>query len=152
MAVVAGDSIASLSTEEFLLRADVGCRNPRDPGSSPIIPHGYNRYAEWHLRTYKETRRAHLAMVPCLMSAQGARHPDSVTYEHPHLSVQDVLASPRIASITNLFECARRTDGGGAILLASERWMEKRNYNGTRVVVLGGGEVPSKEYLFVNFF
>lgn len=45
MAVVAGDAVSSLSTEEFLRRADESCRNPDDPNSSPVIPNGYNRIA-----------------------------------------------------------------------------------------------------------
>ncbi len=51
VAVVAGDAVSSLSTEEFLKRADESCRNPEDPHSSPVIPNGYNRIAEWQCKT-----------------------------------------------------------------------------------------------------
>lgn len=33
--------------------------------------------------------------------------------------------SPAIASMTNLFECARRTDGGAACILASEAYLKE---------------------------
>ncbi len=40
-AVVAGDAVSSMSTEQFLERADQGCRDPDGDLASPVIPHGY---------------------------------------------------------------------------------------------------------------
>jgi hypothetical protein len=52
VAVVAGDAVSSLSTEEFLRRADESCKNPDDPlQRTPVIPNGYNRVAEWQCKT-----------------------------------------------------------------------------------------------------
>ena len=45
VAVVAGDAVSSLDTEEFLKRADQGF-NRSSALASPCIPHGYNRIAE----------------------------------------------------------------------------------------------------------
>lgn len=40
VAVVAGDAISSLPTDEFLRRANAGCYNPDGSLSSPVIPSG----------------------------------------------------------------------------------------------------------------
>jgi hypothetical protein len=52
VALVAGDSVSSLPTEEFLRRADQGCADPDGSLPSPVIPHGYDRIARWHMETY----------------------------------------------------------------------------------------------------
>jgi hypothetical protein len=36
-----------------------------------------------------------------------------------------VLASPAVAPVTTVLECARRADGGAAIVLASSRYLER---------------------------
>lgn len=66
VAVVGGDSVSSLSTEEFLLRADTTCQNPSKSLPSPVIPLQYNRVAEWHMKKYGLERK-HLAMAALLM-------------------------------------------------------------------------------------
>jgi acetyl-CoA acetyltransferase len=90
VAVVAGDAVCSLSTEEFLKRADESCRNPEDPHSSPVIPNGYNRIAEWQCKTYGTTREQ-LAMCAVLMSAQASQHPLSLNYKKKPLTLEQVL-------------------------------------------------------------
>ena len=40
VAVVAGDSISSMSSEEFLKRADAGCLDIEGSLPSPVIPSG----------------------------------------------------------------------------------------------------------------
>ncbi len=99
------------------------------------------RIAEWHLATYPDTTREHLAMVPVLMSYWGTRNPLALSYGKPLLTVRDVLASPRVAPSTTLFECARRTDGGAAFIVASDQWLDRTGYAGKRVSVIGGAEV-----------
>jgi hypothetical protein len=42
VAVVAGDAVSSLPTDEFLKRADAGCFNPDGSIPSPVIPNGKN--------------------------------------------------------------------------------------------------------------
>lgn len=156
VAVVAGDAVSSLDTAEFLRRADQGCSDPSGALSSPVIPNGYGRVAEWQMQTY-DVSREQLAMVSVLMSRQAARHPMAITRQ-PH-TLLDVLSSRAIAPATNLLECARRADGGAALIVASSTFMDLRlghdrlsNKDGFAaarlgpaaasggVVVLGGGE------------
>lgn len=156
VAVVAGDAVSSLPTDEFLRRADQGCQDPSGNLPSPCIPHGYGRIAEWQQKTYGVTREQ-LAMVSVLMSRQATRHPQALT-RRPH-SLGDVLNSRPIATSTNLLECARRADGGAALIVASSLFMDQRLGHdsvssrdgqpsanlgpfaaGGGIVVLGGGE------------
>lgn len=156
VAVVAGDAVSSLATDEFLRRADQGCRDPSGVLPSPCIPNGYGRIAEWQQKTYGVTREQ-LAMVSVLMSRQAHRHPMALT-RRPH-AVDDVLGSRAIAPATRLLECARRADGGAALIVASSMFMDERLGHdqissrtgraspslgpaaaGGGVVVLGGGE------------
>lgn len=138
IAVVAGDAVSSLSTEEFLKRADAGCQDPSGELPSPVIPHGYDRVARWHMQTYGTTREQ-LAMCSVLMSHQAVRHPLALT-KKAH-SLDQVLSSKAVAPVTNILECARRADGGAALILASSRWMERNNISLRQgVSILGGGE------------
>lgn len=50
--VSSGDAVSSLPTEEFLRRADTGCADPDGSLPSPVIPHGYDRVAQWHMNAY----------------------------------------------------------------------------------------------------
>lgn len=144
VAVVAGDAVSSMETAEFLKRADQGCRDPTGALPSPCIPHGYDRITQWVMQKYGVTREQ-FAMVSVLMSRQASRHPLALT-RSPH-SLEDVLNSKQIAPVTNLLECARRADGGAAIILASSSFLESTSRSGlgslARIggaVVLGGGE------------
>lgn len=61
MAVVAGDTVGCIPTEQFLARADATCRPQRGAGAgsdvpSPVIPHLYDRVAQWQMREYGVTR------------------------------------------------------------------------------------------------
>jgi len=115
VAVVAGDAVSSLPKEEFLRRADQTCRDPEGELKSPVIVHAYDRVARWQMDTYGITREQ-LAMCSVLMSRQAHRHPLALT-RTPHALAQ-VLDSPRMAPVTHLLECARRADGGAAIVVA----------------------------------
>ncbi|GBG25209.1 Non-specific lipid-transfer protein [Hondaea fermentalgiana] len=139
--IAAGDAVSSLSTEEFLRRADAGIGCDRLP--SPAIPNGYGLITDWHAKTYGVTREQ-LAKVPCLMSHQASKHPHAITRRR--YTVEEVLESPQITPQLNLLECARRMDGAGAIIVASSRFLEKRgllnkgNHGNGDVVILSGGE------------
>jgi len=141
VAVVAGDSVSSMTTEEFLARADAGIGSETLP--SPVIPHGYSRVSEWHQNMYNVSREQ-LAKVPVLMSHQASRHPHAITKRRYKLD--EVLNSPSITPQLNLLECARRMDGAGSFIVASSRFLEKRGIlnkgNGGHgdCVVLAGGE------------
>ncbi len=143
VAVVAGDAVSSLSREEFLRRADQTCRDPEGELPSPVIPHGYDRVAQWQMRTYGTTREQ-LALCSVLMSRMAARHPDALTRK-PH-TLESVLASAQVAPVTSTLECARRADGGAAIVVASDRFLSQIGHTRPSVIVVGGGEASGPLY------
>lgn len=114
VAVVASDAVLSMDRELFRARADDAVRGSGLP--SPSIPHGYDRIAQWHMRRHGVTREQ-LAMVPAIFSHFSARHPDAMCREP--FTVEAVLASPRVAPVTNVLECARRADGAAALVISS---------------------------------
>eukprot|EP01098_Paradermamoeba_levis_P010987 TRINITY_DN4652_c0_g1_i1.p1 TRINITY_DN4652_c0_g1~~TRINITY_DN4652_c0_g1_i1.p1 ORF type:complete len:402 (-),score=103.02 TRINITY_DN4652_c0_g1_i1:250-1455(-) len=138
VAVVAGDSVLSLPRDEFLKRADQSCSDPEGQLQSPVIPHGYDKVAQWHMEAHGTTREQ-LAMCSALMSHQATRHPMALTKKIS--SVQDVLNSAPVAPVTSTLECARRADGGAAIIVASSHYLARNGFAPEEgVVVLGGGE------------
>ncbi|KAF0686711.1 Aste57867_21553 [Aphanomyces stellatus] len=144
VAVVAGDAVRQLSGEEFLRRADQTCFHPKSGLSSPVIPSGYDRIARYQMDRYGVTREE-LAACSAVMSIMASQHPLALT-KTPR-SIEDVLASPPVASVTNLLECARRADGGAALLVASARFMERKGIpDGTGAVIIGGGEASGPLY------
>jgi len=144
VAVVAGDAVSSLPSDVFLERADAGCRNPDGSSKSPVIPHGYDRIAQWQISTGSVTR-PQLAMASVLMSRQAARHPLALTRKG--LTLQQVLDAQPVGEVTGLLECARRADGGAAIIVASSRFMKENGIPMTKgPVVLSGGEASGPLY------
>lgn len=154
VAVVAGDAVSSLPTEEFLKRADAGCSSShRGENISPVIPLGYDRVAQWQVRNGGVTRQQ-LAMVSVLMSRQALRHPLAMT-KRP-LTLEEVLAAKPIGPMTGLLECARRADGGASLIVASSEYLKHRVAKGTNArlekrfhnspMVLGGGEASGPLY------
>eukprot|EP01084_Bolivina_argentea_P178609 308706_1 len=155
IAIVGGDCVASLPTDKFLESADKGCRNTDDPNQkSPVIPHGYDTYAQYQLNKYAKygLKREHYAMIPVLMSYLGIKHPASLMYNKQPHTLDDVLSSPQIAPVTNLLECARRADGGAAVIVASTGFVknimqQQPDYD---VMILGGGEASGPLYPFMD--
>ncbi|RHY36822.1 hypothetical protein DYB30_005116 [Aphanomyces astaci] len=144
VAVVAGDAVRQLSGEEFLRRADQTCWHPNSGLSSPVIPSGYDRVANYQMKNFGVTREE-LAACSAVMSIMASQHPMALT--RTPRSIEDVLASPPVASVTNLLECARRADGGAALLVASARFMERKGIpTGTGAVIIGGGEASGPLY------
>eukprot|EP01065_Artemidia_motanka_P046147 TRINITY_DN6926_c3_g1_i1.p1 TRINITY_DN6926_c3_g1~~TRINITY_DN6926_c3_g1_i1.p1 ORF type:complete len:427 (+),score=56.74 TRINITY_DN6926_c3_g1_i1:56-1282(+) len=137
--IVAADAVMSLPTEEFLRRADAGCQSPVDPIDSPVIPNGYDRFAQWYMNSGMCSREQ-LAMCSVLMSHQAPKHPKALC-RTPH-TLQQVLDSPPVGKVTTRLECARRADGGGALIVASSRFLERHNIPHWRSapVVMSGGE------------
>lgn len=149
VAIVAGDAVASMPTEEFLRRANEGCSDPSKLQEGPVIPHGYNNIAQWHLARGTVTRNQ-LAMVSVLMSRQAVKHPYALT-RTPH-SLNSVLQSPSIASVTTLLECARRADGAAAVIVASPQFIRDNLAASSdniwySPIILGGGEASGPLYL-----
>ena len=148
VAIVAGDAVASMSTQDFRRDADAGCSNPEGDRSGPVIPLGYNRVAEWMLARGSITREQ-LAMVSVLMSRQAIRHPYALT-RTPH-TLEKVLMSASVASVTTQLECARRADGAAAVIVASADFIEEhRSILPDSLwrcpLILGGGEASGPLY------
>ena len=148
VAVVAGDAVSSLPTDEFLRRADAGCSSSHIGESiSPVIPLGYDRVAQWQFRN-KGVTREQLAMVSVLMSRQALRHPLAIT-RNP-VTLEQVLSAKPIGPMTGLLECARRADGGASLIVASSDYLQHRITKGCNArlerrfhnspYVLSGGE------------
>jgi acetyl-CoA acetyltransferase len=147
VAIVAGDSIASMPTREFLERADVACADPDGGSQSPVIPLSYDRIAKWHMAAYGVDREV-LAMVPVLMSTQAPKHPYALT--RTPLSLNTVLNSKKVGDVTNLLECARRADGAGAVIIASTRFLQEKLQHvlhRPNPVIIGGGEASGPLYV-----
>ena len=153
VAVVGGDTVKQLDAAEFLKRADQTCNNPESELSSPIIPSGYNRYAQYQMSKFDLTREQ-LAMCSSLMSIMASRHPMALT-KKPR-SVEQVLSSQKVASVTSVLECARRADGSAAILVASSQFLAKKGLpSDTGCVIISGGEssgplYPPKRFEDIN--
>ena len=102
----------------------------------------YNVYIYIYIYT---VTREQLAMASVIMSYQAIRHPLALT-KSP-LTLQEVLSAPSIAPCTSLLECARRADGGAAVLVASSQFASKMNMpNRIFPVVIGGGEASGPLY------
>ena len=145
--VVAGDAVGTMDSKKFLAKADSYMSDPNNRTlPSPVVPHGYNRIAEYQMEKYGVTREQ-LAMVSVLMSRQAIRHPLAVT-KVPH-SLEKVLSATPIASSTTLLECARKADGGGAIIVASDEFIQNHNLGATKAqapAVVGVGEASGPLY------
>lgn len=89
--------------------------------------------------------REQLAMTAVLMSYQACRHPLALTKKP--LTLSQVLSSPSIAPCTSLLECARRADGGAAILVASSRFITRMGFDDRPApIIVGGGEASGPLY------
>ncbi|KAI8921509.1 thiolase-like protein [Entophlyctis helioformis] len=144
VALVAGDAVKNLPSDEFLRRADQTCNHPEAALPSPVIPSGYDRIAQYQMKRFGTTREQ-LAMCSALMSIMASRHPAALTKKTRSLS--DVLNSTQVAPVTNVLECARRADGGAAILVASSAFLERRGLpRDMGAVIIGGGEASGPLY------
>eukprot|EP00775_Hariotina_reticulata_P012329 gene12329-12464_t len=161
VAIVAGDTVASVPVAEFLARADGSCRppisddiinqqhsnaTPRPPSPqqqlvpSPVIPNLYDRVARWHMQQYGTTREQ-LAMCASLMTYQASHHPAAL-HRRPRL-LQEVLTSAAVAPVTTKLECAKLANGAAALLVMSasaEAAATSAGGSARAVAVLGGAE------------
>lgn len=151
VAVVAGDSVGSLSLPDFLTKANEGIELP--PGSQvspmqPLVPLFYEMIARWHMRRFGTTREQ-LAMVAVLMSRQAAKNPESqvkipVTFDK-------VLSSPHVGECTSIIECARRSDGAGAVIVVSSDFVKERSsllhQQRRQAILIAGGAEAAQPFL-----
>ncbi|KAH6576237.1 hypothetical protein BASA60_004605 [Batrachochytrium salamandrivorans] len=144
VAVVAGDAVKNLPSHEFLRRADQTCSHPGANLVSPVIPSGYDRMAQYQMHRFGITREQ-LAMCSTLMSIMASRHPYALT-KKPR-TIRDVMESTVVAPVTNALECARRADGGAAVLVASSKFLERKGLSRNMgAVIIGGGEASGPLY------
>lgn len=129
VAIIAGDAIGSMNSSEFLKAADSSCILNSDYSNlkSPIIPNGYNKVAEWYCEKGIISRNQ-LGMVSVLMSINAVNHPFALTKEV--LNLDNVINSnKKVSSVTNIYECAHRTDGAACIIIASEEYLKEKGYD-----------------------
>mmetsp|Transcript_27528 Transcript_27528/g.42985 ORF Transcript_27528/g.42985 Transcript_27528/m.42985 type:complete len:281 (+) Transcript_27528:546-1388(+) len=101
----------------------------------PFIPNSYSHVSQAQIRLHGLTRDQ-LAMVSVLMSLQASRHPLALQKKIHRLD--EVVQSQEIAPAVSLYECARKADGAGAIIVMSEK--AAREYSGPRIRITGAGE------------
>jgi len=145
VAVVGGDVVGSMQTNDFLSRLG-------NNSGSPAIPSKYDDFARWHMDTFGTTREE-LASVPVFMSMQAAKNPDAMS--KGQVTLTGVLNSGKIASATNLYECAKRADGAAALIVTSRGFAEDRGMLHHCVPILGVGEasaayMPDKSQIGVH--
>lgn len=177
VAVVAADAVGSMTSEEFLGKADdiffkLGrtLGQSEDSVKSPAIPHGYDSITQYQMRYYG-LKRTQLQMAVSLESFHASLHPRSLQsqksnvhynvddeeergstlnpgrYYSPYTTLDQVKSSPSITPNISLLECARRADGAACLILASNRFLQRRNLWGPGIpVVIGGGAFSGPLY------
>ena len=171
VAVIAADTVGSMTGDEFLQKADsiffklrdeLGL--PLDSVASPAIPHGYDAITKHQLSSTSLTREQ-LRMVVSLESFHAGLHPESLqsqkakaTESHspsvdgqknanPFTTLDQIKASPSITPNISLLECARRADGAACLILASNRFLKRRNlWKDGIPAVIGGGQFSGPLY------
>lgn len=155
----AGDAIAAGHAEAVLIvygsvarsaAAALGTsgrgQNSQDPmgvddAEAFLQPYGvvlaaqYAMVASQHMHRYGTTR-AQLAEIAVTCREHASRNPLAL-YREP-ITIDDVLASPPIAEPLHRLDCCVITDGGGAVIVASEE--VARDLAKSPVWVLGGSE------------
>jgi len=151
--VTGGDTVASLNSENFSnLSSGFSTSWVKDKSENilekqeklPSIHSLYDAVAQWSMHYYG-TKREQLAMVPVLMSKQGINHPESLISQKrktPY-TLEEVLESKNISKVTNLLECARRSDGAVSIIVVSEEYVKKYGLQDRAIPILGGGEAST---------
>lgn len=96
----------------------------------------YAQMASAHMEEFGTTRE-HLSKVAVKNHANGAKNP------HAHLqfecTLEDALNAPGVADPLNLYHCCPTSDGGAAILLASEDVVDQYTDDPIRVAGIGAG-------------
>jgi acetyl-CoA acetyltransferase len=158
VAVVAADSVGSMSSHDFLDKADniflklAAMSQPPQKVKSPAIPHGYDKITQYQMKEFG-LKRDQLRMAVCLESFHAGMHKKSLYYQknHPkgrrYTPLQDVRQAPNITPNISILECARRADGAACLILASNRFLVRRNlYQQGLPSIIGGGESSGPLY------
>ena len=171
VAVIAADTVGSMTGDDFLQKADAiffklkdELGLPPESVTSPAIPHGYDRITE-HQLTTTSLEREQLQMVVSLESFHAGLHPESLQSQkakstenaenmdddsknnYPFTTLEKIQASPSITPNISLLECARRADGAACLILASNRFLKRRNLWKEGIpAVIGGGQFSGPLY------
>lgn len=152
VAIVAADCVGSMTSAEFLNRADrVFAKHGGLP--SPAIPHGYDRVTDYQMKTFGLTRDQ-LRMVVSLESFHAGFHRQSLFYKRmmnnggtSYTTLQQVRDAPSIAPNISLLECARRADGAACLIVASTRFLKRQGlYRKGLPTVISTGESSGPLY------
>jgi acetyl-CoA acetyltransferase len=144
-----------MDSASFLQRADdiflkLNQELHNEPGSSPAIPHGYDKITEYQMKELGLTRDQ-LRMAVCLESFHAGMHKESLFYQRYHgatcsdagplfSTLDHVRQAPSVTPHISLLECARRADGAACLILASNRFLMRRNmYTSGLPTIIGGG-------------
>jgi acetyl-CoA acetyltransferase len=157
VAIIAADAVGSMDSSEFLRRADAiffqlasDMSWPPTWVVSPAIPNGYCKITQFQLDEYPETfHRRHLQMCVSLESFHANMHPDSLqsNTRSSLTSLEEVMKSPAITNNISLLECARRADGAACLILASNRFLQRKGlWREGLPVVIGSGESSGPLY------
>ena len=137
--------IAYGSTQRLLGRASaaIGERDPYEaPFKAPMPVTAYALAAARHMHEYA-TSPEQLAEVAVSARAWAARNP--LAFEREPLTVEDVLAAPRVADPLGVRDCCLVTDGGAAaVVVSAERAASLRR---APVHVLGVAEAQSHRHI-----
>jgi acetyl-CoA C-acetyltransferase len=120
---------------------------PAGPGQfelpfGPTLISAYAMFAQRHMALYGTTREQ-MAKVAVTFRQHAANNPDA-RFRTP-LGVEDVLASPVIASPLNKLDCCVVTDGGGAIVMTSRE--RARDCRSRPVQLAGFGSAAARTQL-----
>ena len=132
---------------EFFKKACLGMNSLEkkfsDP-TKPIVAYMYNEVTKWYAKKFiakhgensKKLLRQALMQVAVVMSKHASKNP--LALNQKILTIENITQSSIVASWLNAYECARPADGGGAIIVASEK--KARELNCKPVYILGSGE------------
>lgn len=168
VAVIAADAVGSMTGKQFLNKADDiffklrdELKLPKDSVISPAIPHGYDRITEHQLLPSSSSlTRDQLRMTVCLESFHAGLHPESLQSQKAannnkqslsssssYTTLSEVQASPSVTNNISQMECARRADGAACLILASNKFLQRRNlWKAGIPVVIGGGQFSGPLY------
>lgn len=114
---------------------------------APVIAGLYAQYATRYMHEYGITAED-LAEVSVSARKWAQTNPEAITYGKGQISVQDVLTSRMVASPLHYLDCSIPCDGGGAVLVASEK--VARRISDQPAYVLGMGEFHGHGFVSQN--
>lgn len=113
----------------------------------PVFTGYYAQYATRYMHDYGITAED-IAAVSVTARKWAQINPDAITYGKGEISIQDVLNSRMIASPMHYLDCSIPCEGGGAVLVASEK--VARRITKQPAYVLGMGEYHGHGYVSQN--